>query len=509
MALTNKIALSDIDFNESGSGYEAWKASGTLYKNREMWLDKFFDLDKTMGDMVIKLRGMNIHRDTLDYEQTSREVFSRFLKLMGAQGAIPMKKDGTPNNQAFPIVKFKNLPQVTAKLNGASNHPLGNNVQLATFDNEFLTVNNMIIGMYDQITPTNVSSIMNDFPEAMYPAIGLYIASWELITGMTHQHQTGNGFADVRKRNVDYQFYKTQPFAEKVVWHQEEVIGLRQPDSNNFMDRGLPLYMAKNMSMLEHRRQTRMVFDIYRGIYDGVIYNNGAPLSYNISPLNRLTGSQIGGAPWATFDPTLGTILSINGSVNVTQALRNLVHAILKKYTGYKLQLKMCSLTLSAIIGNPTITPITNFGPAIQQPRGDEGQLEQILRGFMGTNQNIEVVIDDAMYVPDIDDPLGRYNPALPADKQIPYFLNDVGKIFIAPQVQATGAGMGQYAYTPTVQNGGMYNPQPGAAYFMIDTFASNTTDGMENPSLSQAVIWSALPLVFRPNDLYTLDITQ
>ena len=108
------------------------------------------------------------------------------------------------------------------------------------------------------------------------------------------------------------------------------------------MDRGLPLYMAK-MSLVLHLRQTRVVFDIYRAVFDGIIYNNGAPLSYNISPLNRLTGSQLAGAAWATFDPTSGAVLTF-GNVNIPQALRNLVHAVLKKYTGFKLHLKCVHL---------------------------------------------------------------------------------------------------------------------------------------------------------------------
>ena len=104
------------------------------------------------------------------------------------------------------------------KIMGKFHNP-DNMVKLATYNNDLLTYNNMIIGMYDQITPTNSSSIMVDFPEAMYPAIGLYIANWAAIQGMTHQHMDGNGFFEVQKRAVNYQYFKTQAFAEKVVWY--------------------------------------------------------------------------------------------------------------------------------------------------------------------------------------------------------------------------------------------------------------------------------------------------
>ena len=274
------------------------------------------------------------------------------------------------------------------------------------------------------------------------------------------------------------------------------------------MDRGLPLYMAKNTAMIEHRRQTRDVFNIYRACYDGVSYYNGNALSYDISPTNRLTGTQIGGAPWATFSAT-GNITSF-GNVNILASLRNLMHAVLRRYVGFGVRMYMNSLTLSAIIGNPSITPVTaNFGTGMfvgsKYAPGDEKQFETILKQFMGTNANIEIVIDDSQYYPDKNDPLGRPVTNPPTS----YYLNDVGKILICPQVQSTGAGMGEYAYTPIVQNGGMYSPQPGAAYFMIDTFASNTTEGMENPTLSQALRFSAITTIFRYKDLFSLDITQ
>jgi len=498
----NIIKQNEILQNPS---YAEWKASGKLYSKRNLWLDKFGDLDKTLGDNVQLMRSMNIHKQESDYTDLAMDTFARFFKLTGATAVVPTNNGNA--KLSMPDINFNKNKLLSSmeKLN-VDTSVLGKNAQLATYNNDLLSYNNMIIGMYDQITPTNVSSIMEDFPEAMYPAIGLYIASWSAIRGMTHQHQSGNGFFETKKRDVDYQFFQTQKFAEKNVWHEEEVIGLRQPDSNTFMEKGLPIYMAKNMAMLEHRRQTRIVFDTYRTIYDGVIYNNNAPISSNISPLNRFTGSQIGGAPWATFDPVSGAVTSVNSSVNVLVSLRNLVHALLKKYTGYVLKMKMCSLTLAAILDNPSITAINQVGPGFMAGNGilpgDEKQLETILKQFLATNVQLEVVIDDAMYTADIQDPLGR----TPGET---YFLNDVGKIAILPQVQATGAAMGGYNYTPVVQNGGMYNPQPGAAFFMIDTFASNTTQGMENPSLSQAVVWSALPCVYRPQDLYTLDISQ
>lgn len=491
--IRNALNPKDILQNPS---LEEWKASRISFSKRDLWLDRV--VDNELKDTLIKLRAMDIRKQQFEYEENVAFVLSKFFK---DSGATAMKPDNAAS--VMPDVKFSKLG---GSANAAlSNGVLGSNVALATYDNPLLTYNNMIIGMYDQITPTNVSPIMTDFPESMYPAIGLYIASWSAITGMTVAHQIGEPFFNATKREVDYQFFRTSAYAEKYVYHQEEVIGLRNPESNNFMDRGLPLYMAKNMSAQEHRRQTRIVFDIYRAIYDGTFFFDGAALSYNINPANRLTGTQLGGAPWATFNAFDNGISSF-GNVNITAAFRNLAHAVLKKYTGYTLRFCMNSLTLSAIIGNPSITPITNFGPGFQVGGGrsvdDSKQLESILKQFLGTSVNIEIVIDDGQYIADATDPLGR---TVGQD----YYLNDTGKIFIAPQVQATGAGMGQYAYTPIVQNGGMYDPQPGAAFFMIDTFTSNTTEGMENPSLAQALRFSAMPLIFRNNDLFTLDITQ
>ena len=43
----------------------------------------------------------------------------------------------------------------------------------------------------------------------------------------------------------------------------------------------------------------------------------------------------------------------------------------------------------------------------------------------------------------------------------------------------------------------------------MIDTFASNTTEGMENPSLANALKYSAIPMIFRNRDFFTIDITK
>ncbi len=494
--IRNFISQKDILQNPS---LEEWKSSKVAFNKRDIWLDKTKGMDNELKDSFVKLRGMDIRTQQGEYEETLQFAMAKYFKDFGAKAVMP-----SDPKAVMPNIQFtKNVDAAaTASL---ANNPLGGNVALATYNNPLLTYNNMIIGMYDQITPTNVSPIMTDFSESMYPAVGLYIASWAAITGMTMTQSIGQPFYNVAKREVDYQFFKTTSYAEKAVYHQEEVIGLRNPESNSFMDRGLPLYMAKNMAMIEHRRQTRNIFDIYRAIYDGVFYFNGAALSYNINPANRLTGSQLGGAPWASFSATSNGVTSF-GNVNIPQAFRNLAHGVLRKYTGYTLKFYMNSLTLSSIIGNPSITPITNFGPGTQvgtgRSVGDSGQLESILKQFLGTSVNIEIVIDDSQYIADSTDPLGRA-----AGTEV--YLNDVGKIFVAPQVQATGAGMGQYAYTPIVQNGGMYNPQPGAAFFMIDTFASNTVEGMENPSLSQAVRFSAMPLIFRNNDLFTIDITQ
>lgn len=497
--IRNVIDKKDILLNPT---LEEWRNSKVAFNKRDMWLDRAAEKagDNELKDTLVKLRSLDIRKQTNEYEEAVTFAMSKFFKTFNATAVPSSTKDHMPD------IKFSKAVLSNAISSPSSRNPLGDNVALATYDSPFLAYNNMIIGMYDQITPTNASPIMNEFPESLYPAIGLYIASWEQIAGMTMSRQIGQPFYEVEKRKVNYQFFKTAPYGEKNVWHQEEAIGLRNPESNNFMDRDLPLFMAKNQSKIEHRRQTRVLFDIYRAIYDGVYYFNGNALSYDIDPVNRITGSQLAGAPWASYNPATDVITSF-GNINVTQALRNFAHAILRKYTGYDLNFYLSSLTLSAILGSDSITPITTFGPGFQVGSGREGtqgskQLETILRQFLGTNVNINIIIDDSQYIADETDPLGR----TPGQD---YYLNDTGKIFVAPQVQATGAGMGQYAYTPIVQKGGMYNPQPGYAFFIIDTFASNTTEGMENPSLAQALSFSAIPLIFRNHDLFTLDITQ
>jgi hypothetical protein len=488
------------DLVTTTTNVEEWKASRVPLSKMEKWLDKAVEKDAELSATLVNMRKFNVKNESErnSYEEHLTFFMSKYLKNMGAEAVAP--KD---SKSMLPDIKFGKLD--SASHSALSNNALGANVSMATYDNQILTQNNMIIGMYDQITPVNASPIMQEFPEAMYPAVGLFIASWEQITGMTAQHITGQPFYNVPKRKVNYQFFKTAPHAEKVVWQQEEVIGLKNPSSNTFMDRGLPLYMAKNTAMLEHRRQTRDVFNIYRAIFDDVSYYNGNALSYNISPLNRLTGTQLGGEPWVTFNAVNGAINSF-GNVNIPQAFRNLVHAFLRKYTGYTLKMYMSSPTLSALIGNPSITPITNFGPAMRvagnPSESGQAQFATILKQFLGTSANIEIVIDDSQYVADDKDPMGRIAGET-------YWLLDLGKIVVLPQVQSTGAGMGEYAYTPIVQNGGMLNPQAGAAFFMIDTFASNTTEGMENPSLANALRYSAIPMIFRTRDLFTIDITK
>lgn len=472
--------------------------SKVLLKDREIWLDELLDND--LADTAVKLRDTNILKNGDSYRQMATHFFTKLFKDNGAEAVPP-----SDPRSALPDIKFtKNKNNVTAQL--SADNPLGANVQLATYDNSILSTNSMIIGIYDQITPNNASPIMQEFPEALYPAPRLFIPSFAPIAGMTSERRMGEPFSVVEQRKINYQEYSTENFAEKAVWYPEETIGLRDPSSNSFMAKAFPILLSKSLEQLSHRRDTRTIFNIYRAAYDGVIFYSGKPQSYDINPVNRLTGTQLGGAPWATFSST-GLITSV-GSINVLIALRNFAHGIAARYTGFKFNWYMNSMTLSAILASPSITPVSNFGPGFQVGQNPNlagaKQLESIINQFLGTSANISIIVDDSQYYPDAYDPLGRA-----ASTTQSYYLNDIGKILVCPQVQSTGKGIGEYAYTPVIQNGGMYNPQPGAAFFMIDTFASNTTEGMENPSLSQALTYNALPLIFRNNDIYSIDITQ
>ena len=102
--------MQDIAQNPS---YEMWKSSGKLYKNREFWIDKFFDENKNFGDNITKLRAMDIFKDKDAYESLSEEVFNEFFTITGMQAipTAPAMSDNGNVKLSMPNFKYEQVRQ--------------------------------------------------------------------------------------------------------------------------------------------------------------------------------------------------------------------------------------------------------------------------------------------------------------------------------------------------------------------------------------------------------------
>ena len=453
--------------------------------------------DKELLDLAQNLRKTDILTDR-EYDVKLQFFFEKFLYDAKAE-FLPLKNK---NENGLFNIKFGNIKHVKAERNQDTN-----NIQLATYDNTILTETMMLIAMFDQITPEVINNVITrEFPEMLYPTVNLLAASWEPIRGMTHERTVGQPFPTVKKRGVKYQIYRTRNLAEKIVWQQEELYPLREVRSNSFDERGAALYIAKAVQQLEHRRTVKVIDDIYTSLSDGKIWWNGTNnlIDYQIPATNTLQSSLYGGSAWIDF--VSGQYRPTNA--NLLEGWRIIMHSILKLYTGFGFNMYCNPETLAALIGNSTITPVTQFGTAFyigsRPGNEDENQFMDIIKKFIGTQVNINLIIDSSLYIPDADDPHpNRYDPANP-DKAV--YLCPTGKIFLIPQLQSLGTGVGEYAYTPVVQNGGIENAQPGVAFFQVNTALSNTADGTENPSIHQALTFQANPLIKRPKDIWVID---
>lgn len=459
---------------------------------REYWIDNL--KDKDLVDTAIKMRSTDIGtmKGRTDFLQLKDHFVAKFGRDY-LQGVKTASGSG---------IAFKSNDASTVSLSQ------GNVANLAVENNTVLTETSMVAAVYDQIYPRNASPINQIFPEANYPTLGVRMVSFDPIRGRTPQRTLGQPFSRLEKRNYNFQIAKTRPFSEEIRFSPEESIGLRDPSSNALNERGINIVFSKAMEQLPFRKNTAVVGDLYDAVFNGWSYYQGKALvNYGIPAINRLTATRLGTGPWGSIDAN-GNIVPTNN--NVLLGLRNLAvnTQLLSKYSAYEFEFFMNTRTLATIISNTSINPVTQStgGPGIAynvatgKVMTGEEQFISIFRTFGGISHKISVVVDDSQYIADAQDPNGF------AENSVNYLCPD-GKIFIV--IKGIEAGIGQYAYTPVPQLGGTMNPQAGVAYWMVDSMASNTLDGTQNPFLSYNINFSALPLIFRPRDLFTLDITQ
>lgn len=379
------------------------------------------------------------------------------------------------------------------------------NVKFGYTSDSLLNGTFLITGLMEEVTPKLQNQTLRAlFPEAEHAAQTLALDTFGAIKGMTHQTGMDEPVPVIKKRGITTAKFSPASAQENYEISQEEGLFLRNPGDSNLSVRGLATYMAYWNTQLTHRGLVRNMDDIYTAIFDGELVYKTKTLSYGIPAGNRIfTDNGTLSGFWGTI--TDDNIVP-NPTANPILDLSIILNNILKRYRGLKMKLMMNPLTHQLFAQNATVISRTSFiyaNNAIINPVNTGGvTMETGLKYFLGGDLNVEVIIDNSVYIPDENDPHG-YTDGI--DK---YVLPDY-KIWVYIDTDGFGRPLGEYSYTLAAQNGGLMAPKTGKYFYMVDTSASQTIDGISQPRIFVGHGWNGWPRIMRPKDIWTIDVSN
>jgi hypothetical protein len=374
------------------------------------------------------------------------------------------------------------------------------NIALSTGGDPLLSGTALITGVMEEVTPLLQNDLMREmFPEAEYAAQTLLLDMFENIVGMSFDNPMDSPVPIIKKRGLRTESFTPKSVHEAIEVSQQEMLFLRDPGNPNISLRGIATYLAMWSQQLGHRQEVRKIDDIYTALFNGELNWLNQAVSYSIPSGNRINASALSGV-WGSFT---GTGISPNASANPILDLSIILNSILIQYRGLKIKLVMNPKTHQLLVQNPNVINRTAYVYANNSlvSKADKGgvTIATALEYFLGGDLNVDVLIDNSVYIPDADDPHGR------TPGQSTYLLPD-GQIWIYIDTDGFGAPLGEYAYTLAAQNGGMNNPKSGKFMYFIDTTLSQTFEGIAQPRIYIGGGWNGAPRIMRNKDIWTFN---
>lgn len=445
-------------------------------------------------------------KSTSEKEAAIEEVFlSQGIKKIG-DILTPLSHDEQIGLQYGKLVnlasafKFKEGSRL-ADLSRLSKSQFENNVKLGVTGDSFLDGTSLITGVIEQVTPVvRNEMIAKEFPEGEYRANKLFMDVWQPISGMTHQVAMDAPISVVQKRGFQTEEWLSPFNAEMIQINQNEALNLRDPGNQNLAIRGLAACMSKWTEQLTHRGTTKRLNDIYQAIFTGSYTWQSEPISYGIPSGNRFTASSLNGI-WGTIT---GSNIIPNAAANPILDLITIRNLLLILYSNLKITLILNPLTASLFHQNPTVINRVNtqYSDRIMQKSGDNNpnSMHSIAKYYLGADLDLEFVIDKSAYIADANDPngftAGTTNYLLPT-----------GQIWLKIDTAEFGSPYGEYAYALNAQNGGLQNARPGKFFQIIDSMASNTIQGITQPTIALLNGWRGGVRLPRYFDVFTLNV--
>jgi len=165
----------------------------------------------------------------------------------------------------------------------------------------------------------------------------------------------------------------------------------------------------------------------------------------------------------------------------------------------------MNPLTADLFHQNPTVINRVNtqYSDRIMQKSGDNSpnSMKTVVEYYYGADLDMHFVIDGSSYIADVNDPNG-YTAGTTN------YLLPTGQIWLKIDTSEFGSPYGEYAYCLAAQNGGMQNARPGKFFQIIDSMASNTIQGVTQPTIALMNGWRGGVRLPRYFDVFTFNVT-
>jgi hypothetical protein len=374
------------------------------------------------------------------------------------------------------------------------------NVKLGVTGSDYLDGTSLITGVIEQVTPVVENEVIAKmFPEGEYSASKLFMDVWQPITGMTHANAMDAPVQVVKKRGFQTEEWLPPFYIEMAQFNQNEILNLRDPGNQNLAIRGIAAVIAKISDQLTHRGGTRRLNDIYNAIFTGSYIWQGESLSYGIPSGNRFTAGALNGV-WGVIS---GTNYVPNPASNPILDMTVIVNNLLKKYRGLKQTWIMNPSTSALFSQNDTVINRVNtqYSDAIMQKAGtNPNSMKSVASYYLGADIDVDFLVDGSAYIADENDPNG-YTAGTTN-----YILPDY-QIWIKIETDKFGGPYGEYAYCLAAQNGGLQNARPGKFFQIIDSMASNTIQGITQPTIALMNGWRGGVRIPRYFDVYTFNV--
>ena len=341
------------------------------------------------------------------------------------------------------------------------------------------------------------------FPDATYESNRVVVEIQDALKGTLKQRPLQTNLPQVARLGYeDYEFAPISYAAEKIF--SEEDIFLRNLGDANLAKNGLMQRIGYDMYDLQVRMFVTKKLLLSKAVFDGELKYQGRTISYGIPAENSLVRPNP--EAWGIASTTTPGEYAINDKATPLTDMQTLLNQseVLRKYLNLPMKIFLNNATHQLFFSNPNNLNTMQF--ALGNPdflnQGQPYNMQSAIKYFMGSQNNVEVVVIDDQYFPEEDDEFGN---AAQADK--PTFIFPTGKILFAIDVSQYNGPLGEFAFTIAPQNGGIYNPQPGPWSVLEDCSTAGSVGGITNPFLRAGCGFNGMPKLDRPFDIVTLDV--